>query len=117
MGDFDGVYPGKNDVIITGRSFEERPETIAMLDSKGITNEVFFNPLPFSSKTRVSSGQHKGRTILELRKRGIEIAIHFEDDPIQRDEIQHLVPDQKVVLLQHNLVEKENVRHVWKPKV
>ena len=47
-----GLYPGPDDVIITGRSYEEAPETYAMLRSKGINNPVYFNPLPFDKKTR-----------------------------------------------------------------
>ena len=40
MGKHDGVYPGKSDVIITGRSIDEWDETTAMLQAKGIKNEV-----------------------------------------------------------------------------
>lgn len=40
-----GIYPGPNDKIITGRSFEERTETLEYLRSKGINNDVFFNNL------------------------------------------------------------------------
>ena len=109
--DYDGVYPGIRDTIITGRSFEEKDETIAMLQYKGITNKVYFNPLPFEQKTRITSGQHKGRTIQALITLGIPIGIHFEDDPIQAEEIKKIVPSVNVVLLHHDLVEKENVRH------
>ena len=41
MDKYDGVYPGDKDVIITGRSNEERSETEAMLKSKNITNELY----------------------------------------------------------------------------
>ena len=109
---FDGVYPGNNDTIITGRSFEEAKETIDMLHSKGITNKVYFNPLPFDKKTRESSGQHKGEIIKALITLGHHVNIHFEDDPIQAEEIKKIVPGINIVLLQHDLVEKENVRHV-----
>ena len=34
MGDYNGVYPSKDDIIITGRSIEEWDETSAMLKSK-----------------------------------------------------------------------------------
>ena len=111
MGDFGGVYPGPDDVIITGRSYEEEPETLAMLSRKGITNRVFFNPLPFAAKTRETSGQHKAKTLLDLRAMGYPIAIHYEDDPVQIAEIKERVPDIIVVQLVHDLVEKENVRH------
>lgn len=112
MGVHDGVYPGPNDIIITGRSVEEIPETEKMLRFKGIKNEVYYNPLPFDEKTRESSGKHKGNTILLLEERGYIIGIHFEDDPIQAEEIRKIVPHINVVLLQHDLVEKENVRHI-----
>ena len=112
MDEYDGVYPGPNDIIITGRSFEEFEETSAMLKSKGINNMVFMNPLPFDEKTRESSGEHKASTIAKLQQSGYKIGIHFEDDPIQAAVIKKNVPDVNVVLLQHDLVEKENVRHV-----
>jgi len=112
MGVYDGVYPGPNDIIITGRSFEERPETSRMLESKGIKNRVFYNPLPFANKTRVSSGKHKANILLALRSK-YDVGIHFEDDPWQMDEIHSLIPQQIVVLLQHNLVEKGNIRHAY----
>jgi len=40
----DGIYPGPIDIIITGRSYEETEETLAMLNRKGIKNKVYFNP-------------------------------------------------------------------------
>ena len=42
-----GLRPDDGDVIITGRSFEEREETEAMLFKRGITNKVMFNDLSF----------------------------------------------------------------------
>ena len=106
-----GVYPGPDDIIITGRSKEEEEETIEMLHSKGIFNDVYFNPLSFDQKTRESSGAHKGRTMYYLEEMGIRIAIHFEDDPVQIEQINKIMPNVQTVLLQHDLVEKENVRH------
>lgn len=101
-----GIYPGPNDVIITGRSFEEQPETRRMLDSFGIKNQVYYNALPFNKKSRVSSGCHKAQVINELG-----ITRHFEDDPIQADVIRAECPDCYVVMIQHDLTELENVRH------
>lgn len=112
MGAFDGIYPGPNDVIITGRSFEEAKETNEMLRKKGINNPVFFNPLRFDQKTRVSSGIHKGSTIAKLRNNGLLICLHYEDDPIQIEQIKLIVPEIHIIAVQHDLVEKENVRHV-----
>ena len=109
--DHVGLYPGPNDHIITGRSFEEEKETVHMLKSRGILNPLHMNPLTFDEKTRVSSGQHKGRTIKRLQEQGYQIGIHFEDDEIQAAEIRKIVPEVQVVMIVHDLVEKENVRH------
>jgi hypothetical protein len=111
MDKFDGVYPGKDDVIITGRSKDEEPETLAMLKSKGITNTVYMNPTPFDQKSRKDSGRHKGQTLFYLEEMGMRFGIHYEDDPIQAEIIREMMPHINVVLLQHELVEKENVRH------
>lgn len=111
MGSYPGVRPGVQDVIITGRSYEEKEETTAFLERLGIENEVYMNPLPFDLKTRKGSGIHKGLTLNKLRKQGLNVVIHYEDDPIQAEEIRKFCPDVQVVLLVHDLVEKENVRH------
>ena len=111
MDKYDGVYPGKDDIIITGRSTEEQPETEAMLKSKGITNRVYYQQTPFDQKTRESSGRHKGQTLFYLEQTGMRFGIHFEDDPVQAEIIRKMMPHINVVLLQHELVEKENVRH------
>jgi len=112
MGSFDGLYPGPNDIIITGRSHEETPETEKMLQRKGIENLVYFNPLSFDEKTRESSGIHKGNTIKQLIEEGYDVQIHFEDDIIQAKQISLIVPEVNVVMVVHDLVEKENVRHL-----
>lgn len=111
MGEYDGVRPGPNDHIITGRSFEEKEETERFLTSKGIYNTIWLNPLRFSEKTRESSGCHKAKTLEMLKRAGYVIGIHFEDDPIQAEIISLMHPDINVVLLVHDLVTKENVRH------
>lgn len=112
FGEYDGIYPGKDDIIITGRSFEEEPETYAMLKRKGISNKVFFNPLRFHEKTRLTSGQFKGMIITRLINSGTVHGIHFEDDEIQIQEIRKIVPGVRIVHVVSNLVEKENVRHI-----
>lgn len=109
MGDWVGVRPGLFDVIITGRSYQEKEETKAFLASKGITNTVFYNPVKFKDKSRESSGEHKARVIKELREDGFEIRCHFEDDDVQAKVIERET-GLPVVLLTHNLVNKENVR-------
>tara|TARA_B100000212_G_scaffold341739_1_gene325863 strand:- start:4498 stop:4947 length:450 start_codon:yes stop_codon:yes gene_type:complete len=113
MGKYGGVFPGPQDIIITGRSKEEEPETSAMLLSKGISNKVYMNPTAFDNKSREDSGRHKGRTLFYLEEIGMRFGIHFEDDPVQAEIIRKMMPHINVVLLQHELVEKENVRHVW----
>ena len=112
MDDHDGVYPGKNDILITGRSIEEEKETRKMLEDKGIFNSVCFNPLPFDQKTRQTSGMHKANVISALIFNGYRIGYHIDDDPIQIEEIKKVHPGLNTILLQHNLVEKENVRHL-----
>lgn len=111
LGEFDGIYPGLHDVIITGRSYEETPETLQMLERKGINNQVYFNPVPFDKKTRFTSGMHKGKIILQLLKEGYEHGVHFEDDEIQIRAIKAIVPRVRIVHVVSNLVTKENVRH------
>ena len=74
LGELDGIYPGLHDVIITGRSYEETPETLQMLERKGINNQVYFNPVPFDKKTRFTSGMHKGKIILQLLKKVMSTA-------------------------------------------
>ncbi len=111
MGEYGGVYPGPDDIIITGRSFEERSETEEMLRKKGISNLLFMNPIPFNKKTRKSSGLHKAKTLFYLENMGYRFGIFFEDDPIQLEQIKKIMPHINVVLLEHDIVEKENVRH------
>lgn len=106
-----GVYPGPDDIIVTGRSTEEYSETVRMLERKSIYNRVYFNPQKFDEKTRVSSGAHKAAVFKRLHKEGTTVVLHFEDDPIQAEEIRRLWPSTTVVLLQHDLVDKENRRH------
>jgi len=112
VGEYGGVYPGPSDIIITGRSIDEMKATYQMLEKKGIKNEVFFNPIPFDQKTRESSGHHKAEILNMLSIcKGVNVGIHFEDDPIQAAVIREKAPHVQVVLLQHDLVEKENVWH------
>lgn len=79
------------DVIITGRSFEEESETLKFLDSCDVMNEVIFNPIPWKEKTRVLSGIHKGNTIVKYMEKGYRINRHYEDDEVQKVEIERIV--------------------------
>ena len=94
-----GIYPGPNDIIITGRSEEGRPKTQKMLQDRDIFNQVYYNPLPFDEKTRESSGKHKATVINELLMGGFDVKVHYEDDPIQASIIRHLT-DVKVITVE-----------------
>lgn len=107
-----GIRPRNCDIIITGRSFQEKLETQTMLEVNNITNQVYYNELPFIKKTRKTSGLHKVKTIKELAKRGIHVVRFFEDDPIQWEIIEQECPEVEVVKIVHDLTEKENVRHI-----
>jgi len=104
-----GIYPGPNDIIITGRSFEEEKETYEMLVARGIMNPVYFNPLPFNEKTRATSGLHKAVTLNRLLESGLNITHHFEDDTVQAYTIKKLTPVY-VVIIENPAVPKENRR-------
>lgn len=106
-----GLTPRPEDIIITGRSYEEAPETYKYLHSRGIFNAVYFSPVVFNNKTRIISGTHKATILEYLISAGNKIAIHFEDDEIQKAEIEKVV-DIPVVHIVHDLTEKENVRHL-----
>ena len=106
-----GIRPAKDDIIITGRSFEEKPETEKFLRDSNIDNKIFFNPLKFDQKTRQSSGEHKARILTVLKDNGFDIEIMFEDDPIQWEIVEQKCPWIKIVHIVHNLTEKENIRH------
>jgi len=86
-----GIRPGPGDVIITGRSFEEEPETLAFLRRNGIHNPVIFNQVEYDEKSRESSGWHKGQTILMLHRTGLSVQYFFEDDEVQKAEIEKIV--------------------------
>jgi hypothetical protein len=103
--DSPGVYPGPSDIIITGRSWEEEEETIKWCDQVGIKNRIIFSKVPVALRTREISGYHKAVTLLGLLKT-MNIVRHFEDDPIQKEIIEAIVPEVKVVHLVHELTEK-----------
>jgi len=107
-----GIRPGPEDIIITGRSYEEEPETMVFLKRHGINNTVHFNKVPFESKSRKQSGTHKAHTLKWLREiKGIEIEFFYEDDEIQKAEIEKGCDWIKVIHVCHDFVPKENMRH------
>lgn len=112
LGEYDGVRPGPNDIIITGRSWEEFEETHKMLVSKGISNKVIYNSKKFDEKTRESSGEHKAESIKRLIENGYTHGVHFEDDEIQIEIMKKMIPNIRIVHLVSDLVTKENVRHI-----
>lgn len=90
-----GLVPPPYAAIVTGRSYEEAPETYAMLHKKGIFNAVYFNPDAFTDKTREKAGMWKGVMIVMLR-----IDEFFEDDPVQIENIKFVLSssDHKCVI-------------------
>lgn len=108
-----GIYPGPNDIIITGRSFEESEDTLQYLSEKGINNVVYFNPLKFDDKTRESSGLHKVNILNSLSESGIVILAHFEDDPIQIREIENNLKYKiRIIRIDHSdAINMENISH------
>ena len=103
-----GIYPGPEDIIITGRSIEEKPETEKFLKSRGISTRVYYNPIAYDLKTRKISGIHKRETIESLNG---AIDLFFEDDEIQIEEILKSKYPVKIVHIKHSLTNKENERH------
>lgn len=109
--DFDGVVsigimPGPLDVIITGRTEEEREHVEAFLKERGLTNKVYFQQVKKKKRTREMSGLHKARTLKALLDEGFQISKHFEDDPIQINVIKEELPDLDIVAVCHTLTEK-----------
>jgi hypothetical protein len=107
--DITGVRPCDNDVIITGRPYHDREDTIKMLESRGIYNTVYMNPLDRHDNPiygRKASGIFKGQMINMLKDLGIEVQMHFEDDPIQIKEIQKRCPNVSIVHLKRDNEER-----------
>ena len=116
--DFDGVItlgirPGQKDIIITGRSYEERNSTLDFLESQFIFNSVLFNPAKFNQKSRESSGLHKANRINELWESGIRVVNHFDDDEVQIAVIkQNLKYPTNIIHIDHGgLISFENKTH------
>jgi len=98
--DVTGVRPCENDIILTGRPYHDREATEKMLHSRGIYNTVYMNPLDRYDNPiygRKASGIFKGQMIKMLKDLGIEVQMHFEDDPIQIKEIQKRCPNVSIV--------------------
>ena len=117
--DFDGVVsigicPGPDDVIITGRSFDEAAYVNSVLKNRNIFNAVFFNPITTADRetgterSRSCSGNHKARVINQLARNNIFVSIFFEDDEIQKEIIEAECKDQGVIVVHivHDLTTK-----------
>ena len=97
-----GVRPHHADIIVTGRSFQQEEETEKMLEKFEIRNRVMYNPLERNDPkySRKASGQHKAQTLKMLQEHhDYKIGFHFEDDPIQIDEIKKVLPDLNIIHL------------------
>ena len=96
-----GVRPCDGDIIITGRPIAEEKETIKMLKERRIYNTVYFNPIARDNYqyNRGTSGKFKAGIITTLKKLGYEMGMHFEDDPIQIDEIKKDHPELNIIYL------------------
>jgi hypothetical protein len=116
--DFDGVISigitpqNEDDVIITGRCMDEKSYVNSILESRGIKNKVYFNPMTLEERgnhtveARTHSGLHKANTIIDLMCNGVEVIRFFEDDEIQKSIIEEAHEDISVVHIKSNLVEK-----------
>ena len=103
--DIDGIIDqggfclSKDDIIITGRSYEEAEEISKLMIRKKINNRIFYNPIELKNKTRENSAQHKVIILSSLISQGYNVETHFDVDEIQVEIIKKLCPSVKVVLL------------------
>lgn len=93
-----GIHPGPDDVIITGRSFEQAKETYAFLHARSIFNAVYFNPINYVDRSREKSGAWKA-FILNT----IKVDRYFEDDPVQLEIIKQAHPELDIIHIVHNV--------------
>jgi len=97
-----GVRPCEDDIIITGRPYEEAKFVFDVLAERDINNYVFFNPVPRSDTlySRKTSGHHKAKVLLMLRKQ-YNVGVHFEDDRVQSKVILEQIPDLQIIHIDH----------------
>jgi len=106
-----GLLPQKDDIIISGRSKDELPETIKLIQKLNLDNSFYLNPIPFEQKTREKSGYFKVGMLNVFKEMKVDIDKYFEDDPVQADIIEKHCTWISVVRIVHNLTEKENQRN------
>lgn len=93
--DFDGVITkgvriSADDIIITGRSFEEASIVYDYLKKENLPLvAVYFNPMNVitretdTEKSQIHSGMHKVNVLNSLRKNNVKISFFYEDNEIQ----------------------------------
>ena len=114
--DFDGVVstgnysPQSNDVIVTGRCFDECEVVYSYLQENNLSGvAVFFNPISISFRgdhtigARTISGLHKTDVIDKLRKNGCFIDKIYEDDPLQAKLILNSFPNLELILVEKSV--------------
>ena len=107
MGKYDGLRPGPDDIIITGRSVCTEEETKKMLLEKGITNPLYMNEKREDYNNREQSAFHKAWTLFHLEQLGYHFGIHYDDDMVQIKKINEMMPHINCVHVKHELVPKE----------
>lgn len=92
-----GIVPERDAIIITGRSFEEAPETYKYLHNKGIFNAVYFLPEKFENKDIDLAGKWKGVMVFAC-----SVKEFYEDSSIQAGYIKLANPDCIIHLIKQN---------------
>jgi hypothetical protein len=105
--DFDGVVSlgirprFSDDVIITGRCQEEASYVFEKLGELNIATNVYFNQMTLAERgdhtveARIYSGIHKAKTITDLKKDEVQMAV-----------IKQSHPELEIVHIVSNLVQK-----------
>jgi hypothetical protein len=93
-----GIFPGPDDVIISGRSVDEALDTLLALRALGIKNQVFFSPVEVVEKNETRSGTFKARVI-----RRLGITQFFEDSYEQAAIIKKLCPSCAIVMIRQTV--------------
>lgn len=110
--DFDGVitegfHPTADDIIITGRAIDEYRHVTNYLKALVIPIvPIYFNPVLYDKRgdktvaARQHSGNHKANTLLTLLNNEVPVEVFFEDDPLQAEIMEAILPkDFDIVLV------------------
>lgn len=94
------------DIILTGRCYNEAAQVFAGLSKLGIENiPIFFNPMhysirgDFTEEARLKSATHKVKVLSELAKH--HDVTHWDDDPVQIEYIRKHVPTVKLIQVEN----------------